>query len=303
MEDKKYDVIIMGSGPAGLTAGIYSSRYKLDTLIIGKLNGGLMTETHKICNFPTEKEIDGFSLTQKMEDNARLNGVQIINKEIKDIIKTEDGFKVVTSDGKTFLSKAVILAFGTQHRRLNLENEESLLGRGVSYCATCDGLFFKNKKVAVVGGGDSALTSALYLADVAEKVYLIHRGNKFRAEPIWVEKVNSSNKIEILFNSQVTKLIGKEKLEAITLSDQSELSVDGLFIEIGTEPQKYDFINTLGIKTDDRGYIEVDSSQKTSCPGIWAAGDVTNGSNNFRQIITACSEGAIAANSVFEFTR
>lgn len=238
-----------------------------------------------------------------MEDNARLNGVQIINKEIKDIIKTEDGFKVVTSDGKTFLSKAVILAFGTQHRRLNLENEESLLGRGVSYCATCDGLFFKNKKVAVVGGGDSALTSALYLADVAEKVYLIHRGNKFRAEPIWVEKVNSSNKIEILFNSQVTKLIGKEKLEAITLSDQSELSVDGLFIEIGTEPQKYDFINTLGIKTDDRGYIEVDSSQKTSCPGIWAAGDVTNGSNNFRQIITACSEGAIAANSVFEFTR
>jgi len=304
MESNIYDLIIVGLGPAGLTAGIYASRYRLKTLIIGKINGGLMTEAHKICNFPTEEDITGIELTKKMEKNAKNQGAEIINKEVVDIVEREDGlFKVISSDNTDFISRSLILAYGTVHRHLGLPNEERLLGRGISYCATCDGMLFKNKTVAVIGGSDSALTSALYLKDIANKVYLIYRGEKLRGEPVWIENINQSKNIEVLFNSQVTELIGENKLEKIKISNGTQLNIDGLFVEIGTEPISYDFIKNLKIDTDEKGYIKVNQAQQTSKIGIWAAGDLTTGSNNFRQIITACAEGAIAAESVFKYLK
>jgi len=164
-------------------------------------------------------------------------------------------------------------------------------------------MFFKNKTVAVIGGSDSALTSALYLADIADKVYLIYRGEKLRGEPAWIENIKQSKNIEVLLNSEVTELIGENKLEKIKISNGTQLEVNGLFIEIGTEPISYNFIKNLEINTDEKGYIEVNRAQQTSRAGIWAAGDMTTGSNNFRQIITACAEGAIAAENVFKYLK
>ncbi|PJA02332.1 hypothetical protein COX73_01350 [bacterium (Candidatus Gribaldobacteria) CG_4_10_14_0_2_um_filter_36_18] len=303
METNIYDLIIIGSGSAGLTAGIYASRYKLKTLIIGKINGGLMTESHKICNFPTEEDITGLDLSEKMEKNAIAQGAKIINKEITNITEADGLFTISSSDNMKFVSRSIILAYGTIHRHLGLPWEKELLGKGISYCATCDGMFFKNKTVAVIGGSDSALTSALYLADIADKVYLIYRGEKLRGEPAWIENINQSKNIEILLDSQVTELIGENKLEKIKISNGTHLEVNGLFIEIGTEPISYDFIKNLKINTDEKGYIEVDQAQQTSRAGIWAAGDLTTGSNNFRQIITACAEGAIAAENIFKYLK
>jgi len=298
-----YDLIIIGSGPAGLTAGIYASRYKLKTLIIGKINGGLMTESHKICNFPTEEDITGLALGEKMEKNARAQGSEIINKEITNISESDGLFTISSSDNMDFVSRSIILAYGTAHRHLGIPKEKELLGKGISYCATCDGMFFKNKTVAVIGGSDSALTSALYLADIANKVYLIYRGEKLRGEPSWIENINQSKNIEVLLNSEVTELIGENKLEKIKISNGTQLEINGLFVEIGTEPIKYDFVKNFKIDTDEKGYIEVNQAQQTSQAGIWAAGDLTTGSNNFRQIITACAEGAIAAESIFKYLK
>jgi len=303
MESNVYDLIIVGSGPAGLTAGIYANRYKLKTLVIGKVNGGLMTEAYKICNFPTEEKITGFELTEKMVKNAQAQGVKIINKEVIDITEFGKLFKIVSFDNMKFISRSVILAYGTTHRRLDLFREKELLGKGISYCATCDGMFFKNKVVAVVGGSNSAITSALYLSDIAKKVYIIYRGKKLRGEPAWVESVNQCKNVEIIFNSQVAELIGENKLEKIKISNGVQLDINGLFIEIGTEPIKYDFIKNLKIDTDKKGYIKVNQAQQTSKKGVWAAGDLTTGSNNFRQIITACAEGAIASESVFKYLK
>jgi thioredoxin reductase (NADPH) len=304
METNIYDLIIVGSGPAGLTAGIYASRYKLKTLIIGKINGGLITESHKVCNFPTEEDITGIELAEKMEKNAKTQGAKIVNEEVVDVVEKGDGlFKIISSDNTEFISRSLILAYGTVHRRLGLPNEERLLGKGISYCVTCDGMLFRGKIVAVIGGNDSALTSALYLADIANKVYLIYRGEKLRGEPVWIDNINQAKNIEVLLNSEVTELIGENKLEKIKISNGTQLEINGLFVEIGTEPIKYDFVKNLKIDTDEKGYIEVNQAQQTSRAGIWAAGDLTTGSNNFRQIITACAEGAIAAENLFKYLK
>ena len=303
MANESYDLVIVGSGPAGLTAGLYAVRYKLKTLVIGKINGGLMTESHKICNFPTEKDIAGIDLSKKMADNATSQGVIIVNDEIVDIKKEGEYFEVKLVSGKNFSTKTIILASGTTHRYLGLDKEKEFLGRGLSYCATCDGMFFKNKMVGVVGGSDSALTSALYLSDLAEKVYLIYRGQKLRGEPVWVEKIYQQNNIEVLLETNITKLIGNEKLTDIELDkpyqEQNSLKLDGLFIEIGHTPELGDYIKKMGIEINEQGYLKVGLDQKTTCPGIWAAGDITTNSNGFRQIITACAEGAVAAENVF----
>ncbi len=307
MNNPKYDLIIVGSGPAGLTAGLYASRYKIKTLIIGHINGGLMTESHKICNFPTEKDITGFELGQKMAENAASQGAEIINTEVSNIVKTDSGYLVTTADNKNFEAKTVLLALGTTHRKLNLENENKFLGRGVSYCATCDGMFYKNKTVAVIGGGNSALTSALYLSDVAQKVFLIYRGSELKGEPAWIENINKTNNIEILLNTNINSFGGGTNLEYIEISNTNnevkKIDLNGAFLEIGTEPKNYEFLGKLNIARNEGGYIKVDTSQKTSTSGIWAAGDITDASNNFRQIITACSEGSIAAEDIFKYLK
>ena len=301
MKEKKYSLVIVGAGPAGLTASIYASRYKLNHMVIGETLGGLAFTAHRICNFPTEKEISGADLVAKMCDQVESMGVSILTGRIVDISKKEEGFELTSDDGEIFLADTIILANGTEHRKIGLPDEEKYIGKGVSYCATCDAMFFRDKVAAVVGGSDSANTASLYLAELAKKVYQIYRGKELRGETVWVDKVKNNDKIEIIYETEIVGLKGDGKLEAVVLNQNNkEIKVDGLFIEIGAIPHR-DLADRLGLKVNERGYIEVTSDQRTSREGIWAAGDITSGSNNFHQIITACSEGAIAAENVFHF--
>ncbi len=301
---KQYPLIIIGAGPAGLTASIYASRYKIENLIIGEALGGLAFEAHKICNFPTEQEITGMDLINKMQKHAESLGAQVIIDKVVGIDKVDNKFKITTQNNKIFFTKTILLAIGTQHRKMDLPNEDKFLGKGISYCATCDAMFYRDKTVAVIGGANSANTASLYLANIAKKVYQIYRKDKLRGDLIWIEQVINNKKIEVIYNTKIIGLKGKEKIEKIILNKnykgKRELEVDGIFVEIGTVPQKI-LIEELSLNTDENGYVKVDIGQKTNQPGIWAAGDITNASNDFRQIITACSEGAIAAKSIFEF--
>jgi thioredoxin reductase (NADPH) len=293
------ELVIIGAGPAGLTASIYASRYRINHLVIGESLGGLAFEAHKICNYPSEKEIKGFELVKKIQDSASALGAEILTDKVLEI-SDSNCFKIKTQNKKEILAKNILLATGTEHRKLNIENEDKFLGHGVSYCATCDAMFFKDKKVAVVGGSDSANTASLYLSELAEKVYQIYRRDKLRGDPTWVNQIMKNNNIELIFNNQVKELKGEDALESLILEKSynktNELSISGLFIEIGTVPKK-DF---LDLEKDEKGYVKVDKSQKTSKDNIWAAGDITNGSNNFRQIVTACSEAAVAVEDIFK---
>lgn len=299
-----YDLIIIGAGPAGLTASIYASRYKINHLVIGEIPGGLITEAHNVCNFPGENEISGFELMEKFQKHAKDLGGEILSMEkIIKIEKDNEIFQLMTQSQKTFSAKNILIATGTKHRKLGLEEEIKYLGKGVAYCATCDAMFFKEKIVGVVGGGNSALTAALYLAEVAQKVYLIARGDSFNGEVVWIDQVKNNPKIEIVYNSAVSKLQGEERLESIELKNTkdenkiSNLDLAGLFIEIGTEPDVV-LLDQLSLELD-RGYVIVDREQKTNIPGVWAAGDITTNSASFRQVITSCSEGAVASYSIF----
>ena len=299
-----YDLIIIGAGPAGLTASIYASRYKINHLVIGEIPGGLITEAHNVCNFPGENEISGFELMEKFQKHAKDLGGEILSMEkIIKIEKDNEIFQLMTQSQKTFSAKNILIATGTKHRKLGLEEEIKYLGKGVAYCATCDAMFFKEKIVGVVGGGNSALTAALYLAEVAQKVYLIARGDSFNGEVVWIDQVKNNPKIEIVYNSAVSKLQGEERLESIELKNTkdenkiSNLDLAGLFIEIGTESDPV-LLEQLSLDLD-RGYVIVDREQKTNIPGVWAAGDITTNSASFRQVITSCSEGAVASYSIF----
>ncbi len=290
----KYDLIIIGGGPAGLTAAMYASRYKLKTLLITKIPGGIATTAHKICNFPTYEDISGFDLMKKMEEHVKKLNAEMIYDEV---IKISNKFKVKTAKGKTFEAKKMILAAGTERKKLNIPREMELLGRGISYCGTCDGPLFRNKNVAVAGGGNGAVTTALLLADYADTVYLIYRGDKFRADPVWLSQLKGKKKIKQIFREDIAKLEGEKFLEAIELKSGKKLKVDGLFIEVGAIPDQR-LISQLKIKTDSKGYIIADKQQRTNINGIYAAGDITN--NSLKQIITACGEGATAANSAYQ---
>jgi thioredoxin reductase (NADPH) len=298
-----YDLIIIGAGPAGITASIYASRYKINHLVIGEIPGGLITEAHSVCNFPGEDKITGFDLMEKFQNHAKNLGADILSMEkVVKITKKENLFLLKTESQKEFKSKTILLATGTKYRKIGLENEDSYIGKGLAYCATCDAMFFKEKEVAVVGGGNSALTAALHLSKIAKKVNLLVRGDKFNGEVAWIDQVKSNDKIEILFNTEVSSLHGENILESINIvKDKKEenLRVDGVFIEIGTDPNNF-LSDQLKIKTD-KGYLIVDSEQKTSVEGAWSAGDITTNSNFFRQVITACSEGAVAVFSIFSY--
>jgi thioredoxin reductase (NADPH) len=301
---EKRDLCIIGTGPAGLTAAIYAARYRVDQVLIGELDGGLMTSSHKICNYPSEIDISGIELTQKMLAHVKQLEVPSVIGSVIKINKNGEYFEINLSNNKHILAKNILLATGTTHRHLGVENEEKLIGRGISYCATCDAMFYKNKTVAVVGGSDSANTAALYLAGVADKVYQIYRGEALRGEVAWIEQIKQNKRIEVLYNTQIAKINGINYLESIELdrefSGSNKLIIDGLFVETGSAPDGT-LINQLGLKVDQQGYIETDSGQGTSEPGIWAAGDITTNSDGFRQIVTACSEGAVAAKSIFTY--
>ena len=297
-EEEVYDLIIIGSGPAGLTAGIYASRYLLKTLIIGKLPGGMISEAHNVCNFPSYKSISGMELTKKIIEQVEDLGVEIKQENVEEIKKNKV-FEIKTNN-LTYKAKKIILAIGTKRRKLNVKGEDKFLGKGISYCATCDATFFKNKVVAVIGGSNAALTAALLLSEYAKKVYIIYRKEKFfRAEPMWISQVEKNKKIEIIFNANIKEIYGINSVDGVKLDTKKDLKVDGVFIEIGSIPDEK-ISKQLKLKTE-KNYIVVDKKQQTSLGGVYATGDITN--NLLKQVITACGEGAIAATSAYEEIR
>lgn len=306
MENEIYPLIIIGAGPAGLSASVYASRYGVEHVIVGELLGGLISETHLIDNYPGIEDASGFEFSQKLAHHAQKYGVEVLPARVKNIQKTDFGFKLEVEGGKNIKSKTILLAAGTKHRKLNIKGEEEFLGKGVSYCATCDGFFYKNKTAAVIGGSDSAAGAAIYLAGIAEKIYLIYRKDKLRAEPFWINLIEKNSKIEVIYNTNVLEISGAEKLRKIkldkTYKNAETLDIDGLFIEAGTAPN-LDFATGLGLETDDDGYIKIKPDASTSVAGVWAAGDITDGSDKFRQAITACAEGAIAARSIYNYLK
>lgn len=301
----RYDLAIIGAGPAGLSASVYASRYKIKNIVIGE-PGGLATKAHEIGNWLGTPKITGFEFAKKAADHVKSYETQIVPSFTEEIKKEKGIFKIVLADGKEMEAKTVLLALGTRHRYLSVPGEKEFAGKGISYCATCDGFFYKGKTVAVIGGNDSAAAAAVYLADIAQKVYLVYRKGELRAEKCWVESVKKNPKIEIIYNANVKEIKGKDKVGEIILDvsyqNSFTLKVDGVFVEIGFDPNT-DLAKNLGVKLDNEGYIKIDAEGKTAEEGVWAAGDITTGSNKFKQIITAAAEGAIAANSIQKYLK
>lgn len=305
-ESEIYDIAIVGSGPAGLTASIYASRYRLKNIVFGKLLGGTITEAHKVCNYPGLKDISGIDLGMNFYEQAKGCGGEYKAESIVDIKKENDIFNLTSDTGAIYQSKTVILALGTNRNKLNLKNEDYYLGKGLSYCATCDAMFYRDKTVAVVGGSNAATMAASMLSDIAKKVYIIYRGTELRGDQVWVDEVKGKKNIEIIYTTIVIGLEGENRLEKIKLSrayNNSEyLDVDGVFVEIGSEPN-VDLANKLGLDLDEKRYIKVSKEQSTSIKGVWAAGDCTDASNGFNQVITAAGEGAVASNAIFSYLK
>lgn len=286
-----YDIIVIGGGPAGLTAAIYGVRANKKVLVIESTScGGQIINTSHIENYPVAPHITGLEFGQTLEKQAEDLGVEIQFDYAVHIDPIEGGFEVTTDDGK-YSGKTVIIATGTVPRKLHLEYEDKFTGRGVSFCATCDGNFFRNQTVAVVGGGNSAAHEALYLSDIAAKVYLIHRRNELRASDALIEQLNAKENIELILEANVAELRGEDKLQMIKLDNGRELEVTGLFESVGRIPNAESLID--GLNFDDDKYIVSDERCLTNIPGIFVAGDVRT--KELRQLVTATSDGAIAA--------
>jgi thioredoxin reductase (NADPH) len=292
-----YDLIIIGGGPAGLSAAIYAARFMMKVLVLAKVPGGTISEASIVGNYPGYVSISGFELMQKIEEQAKNLGVEIEYEEATDI---KEGKHFVIN--KSYEGKYILIASGTNRRKLNVPGEKQYAGKGVSYCFTCDAPLFREKRVAVVGGSDSAATAALLLRDYATKVYIIYRKEKLRAEPILIKQIEREKKIEIITNTLVTEIRGRQMMTSVMLNTGKELEIEGLFVEIGADPENQ-LAGKLGLKIDDEGYITVDKAQKTSRDKVYAAGDITNNSNKFRQVITACAEGAVAAESIYDLIK
>lgn len=295
-----YDVIIVGAGPAGMTAAVYTSRANLNTLLIERgIPGGQMANTQDVENYPGFAHVLGPDLSNKMFEHAKKFGAVYEYGDIKEIID-EGRLKKVVTTNKEFYAKSVIIASGADHKKLGVPGENELGGLGVSYCAICDGAFFKGRELVVLGGGDSAVEEAVYLTRVASKVTIIHRRDQLRAQKILQERAFSNEKIEFIWNKEVTSINeGNGKVNTVTLKDtktgeQSQFPADGVFIYVGTLPLNGAFKN-LDI-TNEEGYVVTDEAMATKIPGIYAAGDIRD--KTLRQIVTATGDGSIAAQSV-----
>lgn len=298
-----YDVIILGGGPAGYTAALYAARAGLSTLVIEKLfAGGQMTQTTQIDNYPgLPKGIDGVTLGMEMQAGAERFGVKTLYTEAT-AVSASEAIKVVHTPQGSFESKTLIIATGADHRHLGLDREEALIGRGVAYCAACDGMMYRGKTVAVVGGGNSAAADAALLARVAKKVYLIHRRDSLRASRVYHQPLSETANLEFVWNSTVSELLHDDTLTGVIVTDgntgeQRTIPLDGLFISIGRKPATDLFRGQL--RLDDQGYIVADETTATSLPGVFAAGDVRT--KAVRQIVTATADGAVAAHMAEEY--
>ncbi|MDD4806317.1 MAG: thioredoxin-disulfide reductase [Candidatus Cloacimonetes bacterium] len=298
-----YDLIIIGGGPAGLTAGLYAARYKLKTLMIEKapLAGGQLTATEWVENYPGfPKPVLGKQLAKDMEEQARFFGLEIIHEDVT-AVNLKPEIKEAITPFNTWKARAVLIATGSSPKTLNIPGEAEFAGRGVSYCATCDGPFFPDKIVAVVGGGNSAFEESLFLAKYAAKIHIIHRRDSFRADPVLIDRVRQEPKIELITDSVVEAIdfgAAERKLRVANLKsgERSDLKVDGIFVFIGANPNTALFRDQLELED---GYIVTDREHQTSVPGVWAAGDVQ--AKSLRQVATAVGDGALAAYKIHKY--
>ena len=292
-----YDIIIVGAGPAGLTAAIYARRANKKVLVLeANTYGGQIVNTKSIENYPVNPGISGFDFATKLYNQAEDLGAEIKFEKVIDITE-----KDVKTPKETYQTKTIILATGADNRKLKLENEEKLTGKGISYCATCDGAFYKNKIVAVQGGGNTAVEDAIYISDIAQKVYLIHRRDSFKAEEILINELKTKENIEIILNSTITKLNGENKLESVDITNNNKetktIEVEALFIAIGQVPETENFKKLINI--NEQGYVIANEDCKTNIKNIFVAGD--NRTKGLRQLVTATSDGAVAATQAIKY--
>ncbi len=300
MADKMKDLIIIGSGPAGLSAAVYAQRAMLDQVVIEKgFSGGQIVTTEQVDNYLGLYGENGYDLAMRFKDHADQLGVPFLEAEVTQITDRGDHKEVHLEGGEVLTAKSVILATGANHKPLGVPGETEFSGAGVSYCATCDGAFFRNRTVAVVGGGDVALEDALYLSKLCEKVYLIHRRDELRGAKLLQQRVFDAENIEFLGSSEITQITGSGMVEQITVADRKsstarELAVSGVFIAVGMEPQNA-LVQGL-VALDDAGYIIAGEDCRTSVPGIYAVGDIRT--KQLRQVVTAVADGAVAVSSL-----
>ncbi|MDM5339966.1 thioredoxin-disulfide reductase [Fictibacillus enclensis] len=298
-EEKIYDVLIIGAGPAGMTAAVYTSRANLSTLMLERgIPGGQMANTEDVENYPGFETILGPELSNKMFEHAKKFGAEYAYGDVKEIINGEE-YKTVVTGSKQFKTRSIIIGTGAEYKKLGVPGEKEFGGRGVSYCAVCDGAFFKNRELVVVGGGDSAVEEGVYLTRFATKVTIVHRRDKLRAQQILQQRAFDNDKVDFLWNHTVKEIHGENnKVNKLTLvstetGEEREFSADGVFIYVGMLPLNGAFLN-LGI-TNEAGYVETNELMETRVPGIFAAGDIRE--KTLRQIVTATGDGSIAAQS------
>ncbi len=299
-----FDLLIIGSGPAGLSAAIYAARAELNFAVIERssVSGGQVQSTYEVDNYPGIPGVSGPELSEKMRAHCEKLGVRFITEDVVKITHDDGLFTVTTSDNNTYTARAAIAATGASHRKLACPGEEELSGMGVSYCATCDGAFFRKRKCAVVGGGDVAFEDAIYLSKLARVVYLIHRRDAYRATPTLVSQATAIENIEFITDTVVSSINGSDMVESLTLTnvktnETSNLEVDGVFIATGIIPENVLFGKIANL--DENGYIIAGENCETSCPGLFAAGDLRT--KQLRQIITAAADGANAVTSAIHF--
>ncbi|MFW9946343.1 MAG: NAD(P)/FAD-dependent oxidoreductase [Candidatus Odinarchaeota archaeon] len=297
--EKIHDLIVLGGGPTAIGCAIYAARFAMNVLIIGKTFGGLIATTHLVENYPGIVSTSGQGLMEMFKDHMNSLNIPYISDEIRSIEKFENHF-VLHSFFQKFKAYTVCMATGSERRKLGIPGEKEFAGRGVSYCATCDGPFYKDKTVCVIGGSDSAAKEALFLAQNVKKVYLIYRGEEIRAEPINKRRVYENDKIEIIYNTNVVQIKGDSTVKSIIFDSGKEFNIDGVFIEIGSLPNS-DLAKKLGVEANKKGEIKINRKSETNIPGIFAAGDVADAP--FKQAITGVSEGVIAAYSAFDYLK
>lgn len=292
------DLIICGGGAAGLTSAVYAARSGLDFVLIdiSSSMGSQITQTSDVDNYTGFEKVNGMELVIKFYEHAKALNAPMINDEVQEISKDNDIFTVRCAQGE-YKSRTVIYCSGASHRELGVKGEKELLGKGVGYCAVCDGFFYRNKTVVVVGGGNTAVTDALYLSKICKKVILVHRRDSLRAEKILTERLENAENVEIMFNSEVAEILGEKSADGVLLKSGEKIHCDGVFIAVGIVPRS-DTVKNLA-NLDNNGYIVADESGKTSLDGLFAAGDVRT--KELRQIITACSDGANCVDSVNKF--
>ncbi|MBU2523761.1 FAD-dependent oxidoreductase [Patescibacteria group bacterium] len=290
------DLIIIGGGVAGMGAAIYAKRFGMNVTVFAELLGGTITLTHLVENYPGFKSLSGLELANNIIDHAKSVGTEIINQQITEVTKNNDIFNLTAANGEKYEAKSIIFATGTKHKKLGVPGEAEFTNKGVSYCATCDGPFFKNKVVGIVGGSDSAVKESLLLAEHCKHVYIIYRGEQVRAEPINMDRMKSKNNIEVIKGSNVVEILGDNIINKVKLDTGKEIDLEGLFIEIGGIPRTK-IAKDIGVELNEKSEIIIDKESRTNVPGAYAAGDCCN--TAWKQAIVGVAEGTFAAYSAF----